>query len=140
MSQWVVNNISLPVIPVNSTRIVFTRKDRVSLQYLRSYFISSFIEDSTINVALNKATNQSSTPKSHGMAENAVDGNRESDFGQGSCTTTVPYTHSPWWRVDLGNVVGDTTSTRFRNFHSIHHFSVTSCTPGISPLLSSTVF
>ena len=42
--------------------------------------------------------------KVHGSASNAVDGNRNSDYMRGSCTHTK-VSDSPWWRVDVGNVV-----------------------------------
>ncbi|XP_037532481.1 uncharacterized protein si:ch211-215k15.4 [Nematolebias whitei] len=35
-----------------------------------------------------------------GAAYNAIDGNRDSDFGHGSCTHTKAQLN-PWWRVDL---------------------------------------
>ncbi len=37
-----------------------------------------------------------------GAAQNAVDGNTESDYMLGSCTHTVG--DDPWWRVDLKEV------------------------------------
>ena len=56
--------------------------------------------DSAINIALNKRTGQSSG-NNHGYA---VDGNRESIYQKYSCTHTAS-SKSPWWRVDVGNVV-----------------------------------
>ncbi|ROL51274.1 Fucolectin-1 [Anabarilius grahami] len=38
-----------------------------------------------------------------GVAQHAVDGNRDSTHGKGSCTHTNAE-FNPWWRVDLGNV------------------------------------
>ena len=36
----------------------------------------------------------------HSLAQNAIDGNRDSHFHHGSCTHTGAQT-KPWWRVDL---------------------------------------
>uniref|UniRef100_A0A7N6AGP9 Fucolectin tachylectin-4 pentraxin-1 domain-containing protein n=1 Tax=Anabas testudineus TaxID=64144 RepID=A0A7N6AGP9_ANATE len=53
------------------------------------------------NVALRgKATQSHRLDTSLGAAYNAIDGNRNSDFGAGSCTHTTEQTN-PWWRVDL---------------------------------------
>ena len=53
-----------------------------------------------LDLALNQPATQSSVYDGKG-ASLAVDGNKNRDFGQGSCI----HTHSqkdPWWRVDLG--------------------------------------
>ncbi|XP_026226612.1 fucolectin-1-like [Anabas testudineus] len=53
------------------------------------------------NVALRgKATQSQRLGHILGAAYNAIDGNRNSDFGAGSCTHTTEQTN-PWWRVDL---------------------------------------
>ncbi|XP_042345200.1 uncharacterized protein LOC121945204 [Plectropomus leopardus] len=53
------------------------------------------------NVALRgKATQSDHFGNMAGIAYNAIDGNRNSDFGAGSCTHTFKRTE-PWWRVDL---------------------------------------
>ncbi|KAL1272055.1 hypothetical protein QQF64_031071 [Cirrhinus molitorella] len=54
------------------------------------------------NIALNARVVQSSL-YSNGVAEHAVDGNRDTDYGKGSCTHTNAE-FNPWWRADLGNV------------------------------------
>ncbi|XP_074509083.1 uncharacterized protein LOC141778614 [Sebastes fasciatus] len=51
------------------------------------------------NVALRGKATQSDR-YGNGDAYNAIDGNRESNYGAGSCTHTVEHTN-PWWRVDL---------------------------------------
>uniref|UniRef100_A0A3Q1IBG4 Fucolectin tachylectin-4 pentraxin-1 domain-containing protein n=1 Tax=Anabas testudineus TaxID=64144 RepID=A0A3Q1IBG4_ANATE len=53
------------------------------------------------NVALRgKATQSKRFDHPLAAAYNAIDGNRNSDFGAGSCTHTTEQTN-PWWRVDL---------------------------------------
>ncbi|XP_042345197.1 uncharacterized protein LOC121945202 isoform X2 [Plectropomus leopardus] len=53
------------------------------------------------NVALRgKATQSDRFADLFGIASNAIDGNRESNYGAGSCTHTEEQTN-PWWRVDL---------------------------------------
>ncbi|XP_071325144.1 uncharacterized protein [Trachinotus anak] len=53
------------------------------------------------NVALRgKATQSDRYEHMFGSASNAIDGNRDSTFGSGSCTHTDEHTN-PWWRVDL---------------------------------------
>ena len=55
----------------------------------------------TENVALRgKATQSARSEHMFGAAYNAIDGNRESSFGAGSCTHALTQTN-PWWRVDL---------------------------------------
>ncbi|ROL52948.1 Fucolectin-1 [Anabarilius grahami] len=61
------------------------------------------VADSKGNLALHANAVQSSTAHPQGVAQHAVDGNRDSDYGKGSCThTNVEF--NPWWRVDLGKV------------------------------------
>ncbi|XP_059361778.1 uncharacterized protein LOC132100117 [Carassius carassius] len=55
------------------------------------------------NLALNARVVQSSLGNPQGAAEHAVDGNRDSNYGKGSCTLTKAE-FNPWWRADLGNV------------------------------------
>ncbi|CAB4014093.1 Hypothetical predicted protein, partial [Paramuricea clavata] len=57
-----------------------------------------------INLAQNKPASQSATTH-NAPARRAVDGNKNPNFGEYSCTHT-PLTNSPWWRVDLQNGVG----------------------------------
>ncbi|CAB1345496.1 unnamed protein product [Coregonus sp. 'balchen'] len=45
-----------------------------------------------------------------GNAHNAIDGNRESNYKQGSCTHTTQETN-PWWRVDVLDVYRVTAVT-----------------------------
>ncbi|KAI9515407.1 hypothetical protein NQZ68_026141 [Dissostichus eleginoides] len=53
------------------------------------------------NVALRGKASQSLRNQGHpGDADNAIDGNRDSNYLAGSCTATNAQTN-PWWRVDL---------------------------------------
>ena len=52
------------------------------------------------NVARGKPTRQSSTGFG-GVPQRAVDGNKNPNWGGGSCTHTNRQSR-PWWRVDLG--------------------------------------
>ncbi|XP_039973392.1 uncharacterized protein si:ch211-215k15.4 [Xiphias gladius] len=52
------------------------------------------------NLALQGKASQSSL-YSNGIAYNAIDGNRASDWSLGSCTHTINNIE-PWWRLDLG--------------------------------------
>ncbi|TNN34894.1 Fucolectin [Liparis tanakae] len=53
------------------------------------------------NVALRgKATQSDRLDHVFGAASSAIDGNRDSNFGSGSCTHTDEESN-PWWRVDL---------------------------------------
>jgi hypothetical protein len=54
------------------------------------------------NIALNKATEQSSTGY-NGVASRAVDGNLNGKYNGNSVTHTAQETQ-PWWQVDLGSV------------------------------------
>uniref|UniRef100_A0AAZ3QRQ4 Fucolectin tachylectin-4 pentraxin-1 domain-containing protein n=1 Tax=Oncorhynchus tshawytscha TaxID=74940 RepID=A0AAZ3QRQ4_ONCTS len=54
---------------------------------------------STVNVTVKGVATQSSL-YGDGQANNAIDGNRESDYHKMSCTHTEQETN-PWWRVDL---------------------------------------
>ncbi|KAL1272054.1 hypothetical protein QQF64_031070, partial [Cirrhinus molitorella] len=60
------------------------------------------VADLKENIALNARVVQSSL-YNNGVAEHAVDGNRDTDYGKGSCTHTNAE-FNPWWRADLGNV------------------------------------
>ncbi|KAI1885644.1 hypothetical protein AGOR_G00205950 [Albula goreensis] len=51
------------------------------------------------NVALKGSASQSSLDYG-GLAQAAIDGNREGNYGEGSCSHTEMETN-PWWRVDL---------------------------------------
>ena len=58
------------------------------------------------NLAYLKDTNQSSTfnhVRATGASSNAVDGNANTNFFDGSCAHTLNEKR-PWWRVDLENV------------------------------------
>jgi hypothetical protein len=67
--------------------------------------VFSYISEiNLINLALGKPATQSSTSHT-APARRAVDGNKNSNFTKYSCTHTYTTT-SPWWRVDLQNVVG----------------------------------
>uniref|UniRef100_A0A671MMY5 Si:ch1073-376c22.1 n=1 Tax=Sinocyclocheilus anshuiensis TaxID=1608454 RepID=A0A671MMY5_9TELE len=54
------------------------------------------------NLAVGAEAVQSSTYNHLGAAQNAVDGNSESNYMLGSCTHTAG--DDPWWRVDLREV------------------------------------
>ncbi|PFX14396.1 Receptor-type tyrosine-protein phosphatase delta [Stylophora pistillata] len=65
------------------------------------------VKQKPVNVALGKATFQSSTFNNtqlgvSGVSEKAVDGNSDTGFKRGSCTHTQQDNPS-WWRVDLGS-------------------------------------
>lgn len=47
-----------------------------------------------------KATQSSRYFHIRAAADNAIDGNRNSDYNSGSCTHTEEE-NNPWWRVDL---------------------------------------
>ncbi|XP_065051247.1 uncharacterized protein LOC135680930 isoform X2 [Rhopilema esculentum] len=86
-------------------------KGRNSAQHWTSTFIKRIPGASTAgvkkppklsgNVARGKPTRQSSTGFG-GVSSRAVDGNRNSQWGGGSCTHTNRDSN-PWWRVDLGS-------------------------------------
>ncbi|XP_020318542.1 macrophage mannose receptor 1 [Oncorhynchus kisutch] len=69
---------------------------------------------STVNVALQGAATQSSqysaqnTNVNHVKASNAIDGNKDPNADNGSCTHTMKETN-PWWRVNLLDVYKVTT-------------------------------
>ncbi|XP_029440322.1 uncharacterized protein LOC115080311 [Rhinatrema bivittatum] len=52
------------------------------------------------NVALHGIASQASTLDSIGVASKAIDGNLESNYLQGHCSSTS-YSYQPWWAVDL---------------------------------------
>uniref|UniRef100_A0A673GWT6 Fucolectin tachylectin-4 pentraxin-1 domain-containing protein n=1 Tax=Sinocyclocheilus rhinocerous TaxID=307959 RepID=A0A673GWT6_9TELE len=70
---------------------------------LLTLFTGLSVADSKGNLALNARVVQSSLGHSQGDAEHAVDGNRDANYGKGSCTHTKAE-FNPWWRADLGNV------------------------------------
>ncbi|XP_077866770.1 uncharacterized protein LOC102809222 [Saccoglossus kowalevskii] len=53
------------------------------------------------NVAIGKTATQSSDWSPSFPASNAVDGNTNTNWGSGSCTSTQKE-HGAWWKVDLG--------------------------------------
>uniref|UniRef100_A0A674A424 Uncharacterized LOC115194520 n=1 Tax=Salmo trutta TaxID=8032 RepID=A0A674A424_SALTR len=61
--------------------------------------LAQMVNAATVNVALKGVATQSSL-YGYGHAQNAIDGNRESNYPLGSCTHTEWETN-PWWRVDL---------------------------------------
>ncbi|XP_045068618.1 fucolectin-like [Coregonus clupeaformis] len=63
----------------------------------------------TVNVSLKGVASQSLMDW-YAKADNAIDGNRESDGQKGSCTHTALETN-PWWRVDLLDVYRVTAVT-----------------------------
>ncbi|XP_054483033.1 uncharacterized protein LOC129115821 [Anoplopoma fimbria] len=72
-----------------------TQSDRAEYMFSAAYNAI----DENQNVALRGKATQSNR-HADGFAQNAIDGNRESNYGAGSCTHTVEQTN-PWWRVDL---------------------------------------
>uniref|UniRef100_A0A667XVC3 F5/8 type C domain-containing protein n=1 Tax=Myripristis murdjan TaxID=586833 RepID=A0A667XVC3_9TELE len=74
----------------------------VPKQQLQQHIL--FILDRTKNLALRGKATQSSIRGApwtgYSAASNAIDGNRQSQFMAGSCSTTE-YQTNPWWRVDL---------------------------------------
>ena len=57
----------------------------------------------TANLALKRPTAQSSRYNHQANSENAVDGVRNTNWGDvGWCTHTQPWDNPSWWRVDLG--------------------------------------
>ncbi|KAI0230499.1 hypothetical protein LSAT2_019169 [Lamellibrachia satsuma] len=68
----------------------------------RGHYIGINCGTSLFNVAYKKNTNQSSTQHGQlGVAEHAVDGNKNTKLGGKSCTETQ-LSANPWWWVDLG--------------------------------------
>jgi hypothetical protein len=58
---------------------------------------------SLTNLALGRLTTQSSLSSGGGPSGNAVDGNTDGTFGNGSVTQTSGKTATSWWQVDLGS-------------------------------------
>uniref|UniRef100_A0A8C7J1L7 Fucolectin tachylectin-4 pentraxin-1 domain-containing protein n=1 Tax=Oncorhynchus kisutch TaxID=8019 RepID=A0A8C7J1L7_ONCKI len=79
----------------------------ISYFYLLCVFVLT--SDIFINVALKGVATQSSIDW-YGIAQNAIDGNRESDSYKGSCSHTA-YDTNPFWRVDLLDVYRVTAVT-----------------------------
>ncbi|XP_058610120.1 uncharacterized protein LOC131526057 [Onychostoma macrolepis] len=69
---------------------------------LLTLFPGLCIADLTENLAAGAEAVQSSTYSHLGAAQNAVDGNTESNYVLGSCTHTA--WDDPWWRADLKEV------------------------------------
>ncbi|XP_073714481.1 uncharacterized protein [Misgurnus anguillicaudatus] len=61
------------------------------------------VEVYAVNIAFGAKAVQSSTYNELGGANHAVDGNRESNYGRGSCTHTG-VENNPWWRVNLQKI------------------------------------
>nr|XP_029527543.1 pentraxin fusion protein-like [Oncorhynchus nerka] len=76
--------------------VIYVRKEYLTLCELEVYGTPA------VNVALKGVASQSSL-NGYGNAQNAIDGNRESDYHKRSCTHTEQET-KPWWRVDLLDV------------------------------------
>ncbi|XP_077864294.1 fucolectin-1-like [Saccoglossus kowalevskii] len=56
------------------------------------------------NIAVGKAASQSSTNKKQGgVAELAVDGNKNTDLRAGKSCTWTNKEFQPWWKLDLGS-------------------------------------
>ena len=78
----------------------------------------------TENLALGKATTQSSTFNNtahnvYGVSGNAVDGNPDTNFFKGGCSHTQNDNPS-WWRVDLGSDHVDVSEVHIVNRFSEH--------------------
>ena len=63
-----------------------------------------FLIDKSVNIALKKPASQSSTRKQQDYASKAVDGNRNVNFNEGSCSHTAGGRNYPWWKVDLFSI------------------------------------
>ncbi|XP_058639042.1 uncharacterized protein LOC131544678 isoform X1 [Onychostoma macrolepis] len=70
---------------------------------LLTLFTGLCVADSKENLALNAVVVQSSLYNADGDAEHAVDGKRDTNWEQHSCTHTL-VEFNPWLRIDLGNV------------------------------------
>uniref|UniRef100_A0AAR2KML6 Fucolectin tachylectin-4 pentraxin-1 domain-containing protein n=1 Tax=Pygocentrus nattereri TaxID=42514 RepID=A0AAR2KML6_PYGNA len=62
------------------------------------------------NIAAGAKAAQSSTQEHQGNAQNAVDGNNNTDYRRGSCTLSK-FEAEPWWRVELPGVCNVTSVT-----------------------------
>ena len=62
-----------------------------------------FLIDKSVNIALKKSASQSSTRRPQDSARKAVDGDRNVNFDDGSCSHTQKTTN-PWWNVDLSSI------------------------------------
>ncbi|XP_078372795.1 fucolectin-4-like [Oculina patagonica] len=79
-----------------------------------------YLPSNLINVAYKRPALQSSTDDElKYAASNAVDGNRNGDVKDKSCSQTK-YTTNPWWRVDLGKSVW-VEKVLIANQESPHH-------------------
>ncbi|XP_048059453.1 fucolectin-1-like [Megalobrama amblycephala] len=67
---------------------------------LESWLAMVGLVETTVNLAFGGTAVQSSTYDHLTAAQNAVDGNRNSDYTSGSCSHTKG-DWNPWWRVDL---------------------------------------
>ncbi len=126
----IINVIIIIIVDITIIQFMFI----IIIQYYHSNVIITIIIDIIIiqlqailnvsgNIARRRPTRQSST--GHGGASSrAVDGNKNTQWGGGSCTHTNKQ-QNPWWRVDLGSVQkvkkvkltnrGDCCSNRLRN-------------------------
>ncbi|KAL6476263.1 hypothetical protein MHYP_G00147620 [Metynnis hypsauchen] len=68
------------------------------------------VEVWTENIAAGAKAVQSSTQERLGNAQNAVDGNNNTDYRRGSCTLSK-FEADPWWRVELPGVCNVTSVT-----------------------------
>lgn len=61
------------------------------------------VQSKRVNVAQKGRATQSSVNRASsclGLAQNAIDGNRQADLAKGSCAQTDTE-NNPWWRLDL---------------------------------------
>ncbi|XP_062523626.1 uncharacterized protein LOC134198280 [Corticium candelabrum] len=96
-NPWTVASCTQPM----NGRYVFLRlqENATTIKICRIYIYSTCLTTSCSNVALSRPAYQSSL-SSRGIASLAVDGNRNSNYFQRSCTHTKKK-NDPWWYVDL---------------------------------------
>jgi hypothetical protein len=70
---------------------------------LTSSFSTSFGQIGSVNYALSGVATQSSTSY-NGPAQNAIDGNTDGNFADGSVAQTAGNDSPAWWQVDLGSM------------------------------------
>jgi Concanavalin A-like lectin/glucanases superfamily/Secretion system C-terminal sorting domain len=111
--SWVRNDHASEAVPVpNRQPLVIGRSGRYVRIQLPNTEVLSLAEvqvfSGGVNVALNKATQQSSDKQANsGLSPLAVDGNTDGVYTDGSVTHTIEgYAQmEPWWQVDLGSSV-----------------------------------
>lgn len=111
--SWVRNDHASEAVPVPDRQpLVIGRSGRYVRIQLPNTEVLSLAEvqvfSGGVNVALNKATRQSSDKQPNaGLSPLAVDGNTDGIYTDGAVTHTIEgYAQmEPWWQVDLGSSV-----------------------------------